>query len=325
MWSNPEVVYPYAIDAHLDLGGIVLKRHRKGQKHVIEDLFLEDFRRAKVKVVVAAIFVETDRLEMALSESLQQIQALKEEMTSAFQLIYSRSDLESVMKSDKIGIILSLEGLAPIGHHLNFLDMFYTLGVRLIGLTWSRRNYVADGSYFNAPKEGIKGGLTPLGINVLERAEQLGLIIDVSHLNDQGLKDVLTYTRKAVIASHSNTRRYNPILRNLTDEQIQLIAERGGVIGINGYSSIVHETEHTVRQLCQHITHCIKIGGVDSVGLGLDLCNLYYEYDKAVDVLSYDEIDLASKYLLDIGYSNSTICKIYGGNFLRFFRAHLPQ
>jgi membrane dipeptidase len=318
-------LYNYAIDAHLDLGSMILSRQKKGERDVLDRLFLEDFKEAKIKLVIAAVFIETDRVEMALSEALQQIQALKNDMSSSFKMVYKKSDLEDVMSSDKIGILLSLEGLEPIMRHIEFLDVFYDLGVRALGLTWSRRNYVADGSYFRTPREGIRGGLTPFGIAVVERAEKLGMILDVSHLNDPGFEDLNTYTKGPIIASHSNSRVLNPITRNLTDEQVKLIARRGGVIGVNAYTFIVHESEHTIERLCDHIDHFIKIGGDDCVGFGFDFCDLYYDDGKKHDVINYQELHKISENLVGRGYSERLIGKIYGGNFYKFLKKMLKE
>lgn len=317
-------LYDFTIDAHLDLGSIVHNLKKKGEKDILDRLFLEDFKGAKVKLVIGAIFIETDRVEMALSEALQQIQALKSDLSSSFQMVYNKSDLEAVMASDKIGIILSLEGLEPIGHHLDFLNVFYDLGVRALGLTWSRRNYVADGSYFRNPREGIKGGLTPFGISVVERAEALGMILDVSHLNDPGFEDVNTYTKNPLIASHSNARALNPIPRNLTDEQIKTIASRGGVIGVNAYTFIVHEKDHTLERLCDHIDHCVQVGGENCVGFGFDFCDLYYNDGKQHDVINYKSLHKISENLLGRGYEQGQIRKIYGENFYNFLMKMLP-
>jgi len=327
MLLKPEekTLYNFTIDAHLDLGGIVHNRRKKGEKNVLDRLFLKDFKTAKVKLVIAAIFVETDRIEMALSEALQQIQAIKNDLSSSFQMVYTKSDLEDVMHSDKIGILLSLEGLEPIMHHLEFLNIFYDLGVRAIGLTWSRRNYVADGSYFRNPREGIRGGLTPFGIQVVEYAEKLGMIIDVSHLNDQGFEDVIEYTNESLIASHSNSRFLNNIPRNLTDTQIETIAKRQGVIGVNAYTFIVDENEQTLERLCDHIDHFIKIGGEDCVGFGFDFCDLYYNDGKKHDVINYKELKTIANNLQSRGYSDEVIRKVYGENFYKMLLRRLPE
>ncbi|MCH4887465.1 membrane dipeptidase [Acidaminobacter sp. JC074] len=320
-----KTLYNFSIDAHLDLGGIVHNLRKKGQRQILDTYFLDDFRKAKLKLVIAAIFIESDRVEMALSEALQQIQAIKNDISSSFRMVYSRADLDQVMATDEIGILLSLEGLEPIMNHIEFLDVFYDLGVRAVGLTWSRRNFVADGSYFRNPRQGIKGGLTPFGIEVVEHAEKLGMLVDVSHLNDQGFDDVIKYTSGSLIASHSNSRVLNPIPRNLTDEQIKFIADRKGVIGVNGYTFIVDEKNHTLERLCDHIDHFIKVGGEDCVGFGFDLCDLYYNDGKKHDVVTYGDLDKIENNLLTRGYDKEVIDKVFGGNFYRLLKEKLPE
>ena len=319
--------FNYMIDGHLDLGGIILNRRRQGQKNILNTLFLEDFKTANLKLVIAAIFVETDRIEIALTEALQQIQAVKDDINESreFKLVRCKKDLKDLDQSNQIGVLLSLEGLEPINRNLSLIDIFYDLGVRAVGLTWSRRNYVADGSYFRNPREGIQGGLTPFGIEVVEKLEQLNIIIDVSHLNDMGFKDVLNYTNSAFIASHSNARAINQISRNLCDEQIHAISSRGGVIGVNAYTFIVDESEQTIYRLCDHIEHIIKIGGETCVGFGFDFCNIYYNDGKKHDVISYKDIKLIEEILKDRGYALSVIQKLLGENFYKLIENKLPE
>ncbi len=313
----------FLIDAHLDLGGIIYNRRKMGLQKILENEFLDDLKHANFKLVIAAIYIETELTDLALREALLQIQAVKEDINECddFVLITNKTELQELNTSNKIGIMLSLEGAEPIHRHISLLDIFYDLGVRALGLVWSRRNFVADGSYFRNPEEGIKGGLTPFGIQVIKRAEDLGMIIDVSHLNDTGFQDLLKYSNKRFIASHSNARSINDMVRNLTDDQIKHISDRKGVIGINAYTSIVSQSieEQTIEKLCDHLEHIIKIGGEDCVGLGFDFCTPYYNNGKQLDVMkNHAETLKITEILLTRGFSEETIVKILGNNFYDF-------
>lgn len=320
-------MHNFVIDSHLDLGGIIKSRRDKGMTHVLETLFLETFQSIQLKVVVGAIFVENNQLETALKEALSQIQAIKDDIKSSkiFKLITNKSELDQLFKSDGIGIILSLEGLEPIGRHLELIDIFYDLGIRAAGLTWSRRNLIADGSYFRNPREGILGGLTPFGIEVVEKLEAKGMMIDISHLNDTGVSDVFQYTKNSVLASHSNTRALCTIPRNLTDEQINMISKRSGIIGVNAYHFIVDEKAPSLEKLCNHIEHIAQVGGHDVVGFGFDFCNLYYDNGKNHDVIHYDDIPELLNRLENKGWSKEAIDKLCWRNHYDFFMKHLPE
>lgn len=309
------------IDAHLDLGGILLKKKEQGPSNILESLL----PKSHVKLVVAAIFIENSKMDNPLREAMLQIQIVKEAVKSSdqFLLVYDDDTFKHWQQSDQIGIILSLEGAEPILRDLSLLDIFYDLGVRGLGLTWSRRNYVADGSYFRAPREGTQGGLTPFGIEVVEHAEKLGYFIDVSHINDAGFEDVLKYSNKPLIASHSNARMLNEIPRNLTDHQLKAIGDVQGVVGANGYRFIVDPEVHTLDRLCDHIEHMLKVAGEDSVGFGFDLCNMYYDDGKKHDVLErYEDVSKIYDVLKARGISQEAIEKVFYKNFEKFFSNH---
>lgn len=313
------------IDAHLDLGAIVFERKRKGEKNIIKNHFLNSFKKAGLNFVVGAIYVDDIYIpELALRVALDQIIELTEEIenTDELMLITRKEDLKKSLDEEKIGILLSLEGAEPILKDINLLTVFYKLGVRGLGLTWSRRNYAADGSYFGNPEEGTIGGLTPFGIEVVKKCEELGIFLDVSHLNDAGFNDLIKIANKPFLASHSNSREINNIVRNLTNEQMEKIGEIKGVIGINSYTSIVsnNKEEQNILKLCDHIEKIIGNAGEDSIGYGFDLCGLFYDSEGQVDVLkSHEESLLVTEELIRRGHSEETIIKIIGGNFYNFY------
>lgn len=318
------------VDAHLDLGGIIYNERKNGKTNVIEDFYLDDFRKTGIKLVVAAIFIETEFLQMALRLSLRQINAIKndvKECSGNFKMVYNKSDLECVLNSDKIGILLSLEGAEPLGLDIELLESFYELGIRGLGLVWSRRNFVADGSYFRNPVEGIRGGLTPFGISIIKEAKKIGMWLDVSHMNEQGFYDVIEFYDGKIMASHSNAKTICDITRNLSDKQIKKISDNGGFIGVNAYTSIVaaDEKSQTVSSICNHIEHIIKTANDDAVGFGFDLCQRYYKNSTSkLDVLENHVQSLEiTEELLNRNIPERTIRKILGLNFIKFVQSFL--
>lgn len=313
------------IDSHLDLGGIIYNARINGQKKVMESLFLKDFRSASFNFIIGAIFIEDEFLpDMALKMALKQVDAICSDINESkenFLLVTNKDEMDTAIRENKIGIIMSLEGAEPIGHDLNLLNIFYKLDVRGLGLTWSRRNFAADGSYIKNLKEGIRGGLTPFGIELVRHAENIGMFVDVSHLNDEGFSDVVEYANLPFIASHSNARSVNDIKRNLTDSQIRFIGQNNGIIGINTYKKIVsnNEAEQNISKLCDHIEHIISLAGEDAVGFGFDLCNKYYNSGKAYDTIKdHSKSLLITAELLKRGVSEDTLSKFVGGNYYRY-------
>ncbi|MFP4349645.1 MAG: dipeptidase [Desulfococcaceae bacterium] len=326
----------FIIDAHFDLTHEVANRRERGAKRVVETDYLPGFLAGGVDLIVSAIFVHDWFLpEMGLRKALDQVACLHREMDETpgrFRLCRSMAEARAARVDGDIALFLSLEGADPLQNDLNLLRIFYELGVRGLGLVWSRRNYAGEGSLFHASRAKRKGGLTDFGMDLVEMAENLGMVVDVSHLNDEGFEDVMAVARKPVIASHSNCRALVPVPRNLTDGQIAALAEKGGVIGMNALDVFTHQDRHgaAVDHLVDHVDHIVKIAGVDYVGIGFDLCDSLKNHLGVPNPLAHRDViqghgDLGSftAALIRRGYSDEDILKILGGNFSRVFEAIL--
>lgn len=330
--------YP-VVDAHFDLLMEVELRRRLGYRHVIENSFLPVLAEGGVRVLVCSLFIESDYLpELGLKKALDQIAALQAEINESpekIRLCTTFAEIAEALHAGQLAILLSLEGVDPLTNDLSLLLIFYRLGVRFVGLTWSRRNFAADGSHFAPVEEGRRGGLTDFGVKVVQLAQQLKMIIDVSHLNDEGFQDVFRYTRAPVIASHSNCRSIASSMRNLTDVQIRMIAGSGGVIGINGFSRFVSDRyrEGDVAHLANHIDHIAGDVGIEHIGIGLDICGFLsglslkpanQKGPEPYDVIpSHREVPLLTAELIRRGYADEQIGLILGGNFLNLYRRRI--
>ena len=324
------------VDAHLDLLFDVEKKRKKGQKKVIEAEYLAEFKDGGVNIIVSSIYIEDDYLpELALRKALDQISAFFSELKESedkIAFVRNGSDVEQALKKGKIGILLSFEGVEPLVNDINLLRIFYELGVRGVGLTWSRRNYAADGCRFSQDKDR-ENGLSEFGEQVVKEAEKLGMVIDVSHLNETGFWNVMEITTKPVIASHSNCRAINGVMRNLTDDQIKALAKTGGVIGINAASVIVAEQNADVKALADHVDHLKEIAGIEHVGLGFDFCDKIFrnqtqsngkKQDGPYDVIQgHKNIHFLTEELITRGYSDDELRLIYGENFMRVYNTIL--
>lgn len=321
------------VDTHLDLAGEVYNRYLAGEREVIKNRYLDNLKKGGFNLVVSSLFLDDIFLpEMALRMTLGQISALMEDVESCngeVVLVKTKEQLNRVIIENKIGIILSFEGLDPIGNDIRMLKIFYELGVRAAGLVWSRRNYVADGCSFSPVEEGQKGGLSRFGVSVVKKMEEMNMLIDVSHLNDEGFWDIMKFTKKPFIASHSNVRSIHGRMRNLTDEQIKAIAERDGVIGINAYKNIagVANGEDPIKKLADHVEYMVNLVGPRHVGYGFDLCNSYYDSElkfkyephDSDGLKSHAEAVLITEELLKRGMPEEHVKLVIGGNFLRIF------
>ena len=322
----------FTVDAHFDLTYEVANRRQRGSKKVIETSYQQEFRNGSIDLIVSAIFIQDFFLpEMGLRKALDQISYLLEERDETpgqFRICRTTAEANVARAAGETAIFLSLEGADPLQNDIQLLRIFYELGVRGLGLVWSRRNYAGDGAFFAATREGQKGGLTPFGVKLIEKAESLGMFVDVSHLNDEGFWDVMDIATRPLIASHSNCRVLAGTMRNLNDEQIKAIAKNGGVIGMNSINLFIREDEPevTVSHFIDHVDHIAEIGGVEHVGLGFDLCDSFINFLQVERPLeTYDVIKTHAGLgeftagLITRGYTEDEIIAILGGNFMRVF------
>jgi len=161
-----------------------------------------------------------------------------------------------------------VEGGAALGGRLEMLDRLWETGVRMMTLTWNAPNEIGSGSE-------TQQGLTSFGRDVVRRMEELGMMVDVSHLNDTGFWEVAKLARRPFLATHSDSRAVRDHSRNLTDEQFKAIRDMGGIVGINFCTMFLADVEMDDRnvtedQLMAHILHFLDLGGEDCVALGSD-------------------------------------------------------
>ena len=330
------------VDAHYDLLSDVFRLRKSGERKVIERFFLDDVRAAGIDVLICSLFIPDAYLpEMALRHALDQIGMLHCEMEESgglFTLCRGAQEVKKAVKDGRTALLLSFEGIEPLGNDLVLLRVFYELGVRFVGLTWSRRNYAADGCHFFPTREGTAGGLTAFGVQVVEEAERLGMILDVSHLNDAGFSDVLMFSKKPFIASHSNCRAIAGMPRNLTNDQIKSLAARGGVMGLNNMTNFVYESAENTKKtgfsmpppakipegkprfegFFDHIRHVIDLVGPDHIGFGFDLCE-FKKPESERDLSVFPTYRHTIPFIERIGqeFPGVVAAKIRGGNWMR--------
>lgn len=265
------------IDLHFDL---LMDLYEKRQcKNVLTTQFLPDLEAGNMGVVGAAIYIEDRYLpEMALRVALDQIARLHTEVATSerFSVCRSYEEILQMRKAGKIALLITMEGAEPIGTDLDLLRAFFELGVRVLGLTHVRRNATGSGGVF-AASGSSRDGLTRFGREVLQTCEELGIMIDLAHLNPAGFEDAFSCTTKPLIVSHSNARCYHDIERNLSDEQIKMIGERHGVIGINAVLVSPTQDKATLDCYIDHIEHVANLIGIEGVGIGFDFFEFIYQ------------------------------------------------
>lgn len=324
------------VDAHSDLlsDDTIYERIWKGRKGTMEEDWVPVMRKGGIDIRVVVVIESRCRIpEFALRGGLDVVSAFKKEIDESPSItqITKFEDVEKAKKDGKIGFILGMEGAEPLVNDIELLRIFYILGLRMLTLTWASRNYVGDGTHFLPRKEGKVGGITDFGVAVIKEANNLGIVIDVSHLNDPGFWDVIEFTRAPIVASHSNCRALADHPRNLTDDQIKAIIDNGGVIGMNSMGAYVSKGTPDLDHFLDHIDHIVTLGGIEHVGLGFDFIEFYLKHlsdeqraakfpNVAPRSLSGDEeVPNVTEGLVKRGYSDHDIELILGKNFLRVF------
>lgn len=327
-------------DAHLDLGLDLVRRHRKGENHNLKDYYVPHWQQAGVGLIVAAVFLSTrDTDEEYYQDAVEQLDVLETELAEvedAAVLCTSGAELTRAREQGKTALILSLEGAEPVGDDLNNLDRFHDRGVRLLGLCWSRENRAGFGGRYDPDGATDGCGLKPFGKELVRHANDLGILIDVSHLNDAGCADTAQLSTLPFFASHSNTRALHPMDRNLSDRTIAAIAASGGMVGVNGYSGLVAPTPEaaTVSALADHTDYLRARIGAERLGLGLDLM---IRLSGGSDTFTYrgvtvDALDILPDHshvpefldeLARRGYTAEERAGIAGENWFTFFQKNL--
>ncbi|MGH7535030.1 MAG: dipeptidase, partial [Gemmatimonadales bacterium] len=248
------------VDAHSDLLSDILGRRAAGQTGALNSIWLPAMAAGGIDVRVAAIYNSPQYLpELALRRALDQVAAFLDELEAApgAALCRSHDDTLRATAEGKRGFILGMEGAEPLGADIGLLRIFHRLGVRVLGITHALRNYAADGAFFEPKRTGQVGGLSDFGVELVERAQAMGMLLDVSHLNDPAFWDVVKLSRGPIVASHSNCRALRDHPRNLTDEQIKAVADTGGVIGINSINRFVEPPD--LPHLLDHVDHLVNV------------------------------------------------------------------
>lgn len=330
---------PGLVDLHFDLlMDLYEKRHRTG---VLAGDYLDDFRAGGIGVVAAAIYIEDRYLpEMGLRVALDQIALLYEEVarTPGFAICRTFGEIEAARQAGQIAVLITMEGVEPLGNDLHLLRVFYELGVRVVGLTHARRNAAGDGGVF-APAGSSPQGLTEFGRELVAECQQLGMIIDLAHINPAGFDDVAALTNCPLIVSHTNARHFYDLERNISDEQIRLIGQRGGVVGVNSLLLSPDPADMTMDRYIDHMEYVAGLIGIDGVGIGFDFFEAIYQALPAVERQELDAMVGAIPFvpnlthhgharnltegLIGRGFSDDDIGKILGGNWMRVLRQML--
>ena len=255
--------------------------------------------------------------ETATSRALEMIASVYDSLGKygdRIALALTPDDVIANKANNLISILIGMENGAPVQKSMSLLRLFHRMGVRYMTLTHNGDNEIAD-----AAMEGKRwGGLSPFGREVVAEMNRLGIIVDVAHVSDGTFSDVLDCSKKPVLSTHSCCRALANHPRNMTDEMIKRMADKGGVIQINFYPYFLTTTAQAgVEDVIRHIDHAVKVGGIEHVGIGTDFDGIEV---TPVGLENISKLPVVFDQLSEKGYSDDQIEKIASGNFLRVFR-----
>ena len=311
------------IDMHCDT---ILGLLEKEQKYQDVSLYANDLcvdiqklKAGDYLIQNFALFTDQKTLEIPEHQTMKLMDMyyrMLEENQEYIAPVLRYDDIERNAKDGKLSAMLTLEDGGVVFDDLAMLRNYYRMGVRMIALTWNYENGIGfpnlsindmgtdykQANFFQ--RVDTVNGLTDFGIDYIREMEHLGMIIDVSHLNDAGFYDVLDYTTKPFVASHSNARSICPVARNLSDDMILELAKRSG----NGPSRI--------SDIIEQIKYIKNLAGIDVIGLGTDFDGINSE----LEIKDASQMSKLAQALKEEGFSEEEIEKIFYKNVLRVYK-----
>ena len=319
------------IDLHCDT---IMKLYENPNSNLLENHFQIDLKRLQQNdflLQTFAIFLDKQQYPQRKKTALHMYQRFIKELeknAATIGLIKTQADYNENKANKQISALLTLKEGGILEGKIENLEEFYQLGVRLITLTWNYPNEIGTPNilYWDKEKhilEENQTSLTKFGFECIQRMSELHMIIDLSHASDQVAKDILDSSAQGIVASHSNARKLTPHPRNLSDELIQKIADKNGLIGINFFDQFLKLKQPTnlPAAISEHLWYMYQLVGEDSLCFGSDFDGIPVHADLN-DVNSFPKIIQALK---QKGFTSRQIEKISYLNAENFLQHYLPK
>ena len=287
---------------------------RENSAHISLDRGLRYDRWCQVFAVWIPDNVRGTAAQMYFKSRAEYLRKQAEINRGLINLCGSFEELDEACAERRCGAILSIEGGAALGGDMDKLREYYDMGVRIVTLTWNGKNEIGCGSV-----EDDNSGLTAFGKKLVKNMNDMGMIIDVSHLNEAGFFDVAELSERPFIASHSNFWDVCGHKRNLTALQADTIKERGGIIGLNLYGAFLDGGAGGIDSCYRHISYAAERGLEYNLALGCDFDGA----DIAGELAGIERLESLYEYLLSRGVSQSFVDRIFFHNAYEFFRANM--
>lgn len=259
------------------------------------------------------------QLTMRSASALLRVEAQSD---GAVKIVRTADELQTCLDNGTFAMLLHIEDAAPIDPDFHALHVLYQVGLRSLGIVWSRPNIFGFGVPFIFPSSPDTGpGLTDYGKGLVRECNKLGIMVDLSHMNEKGFWDVAEITDAPLVATHSNAHTLSASPRNLTDKQLDALAESGGVVGMNYHIAFLREDGHqnaetSLAEIARHAAYIAERIGVEHVALGSDFDGANMPQDLR-DAAGLPKLMDA---LREYGFSEDDLVKIAHGNWVRVLR-----
>lgn len=315
------------VDMHCDTIGELWKAEKAGKPISLRSnslhIDLEKMQKGDYLLQNFAMFVFLGREKDPLVNVLEMIDVYNRAMAENADIIgpvLNYEDIEKNRAAGKLSGMLTIEEGAVLKGNPYVVRSLYQLGVRMLTLTWNFENEIGYPNTIVKAKDYDPSrhyGLKPEGIEIVREMNRVGMIVDVSHLGDDGFWDVVKYCDGPFVASHSNARAVCNHTRNMTDDMIRALADKGGVMGLNFCGDFLNPNgKSRAEDMVRHAKHIINVGGSDILGLGTD----YDGIDGDLELDHCDKMPLLAQEMERQGFSTQQIEKIFHGNVLRLYR-----
>jgi membrane dipeptidase len=250
------------------------------------------------------------------------VRAIEHEGKGYVRTVFNYEDIEEFRKRDIFSVVLHFEGAEVINKDLSNLHTYYERGLRSLGLVWSRPNEFGNGVPYRFPHTPDTGpGLTPSGKALVRECNRLGIMIDLSHINEKGFWDVADITRAPLVVTHTNVFSLCRSTRNVTDDQIKAVSSSNGVIGVSFVPENLNphgapDPDTPLSIIADHIDYVAREAGIDHVAFGSDFDGA--ELPDAIDDVT--KLPELIAMLRDRGYTDESLEKIAYKNWLRVFK-----
>lgn len=305
------------IDFHCDT---IYKLRKEPSENLRKNSLSVDIEKLKSSGSIAqffALYIDLAETKDPFDEFNRMAAIFRKELEANSDVLRFSGSFGELMENQKNGFIssfLTVEEGAALEGKINNLVELHRLGVRLITLTW---NYPNEIGYPNFEGKHMDMGLTDFGCEVVEAMNHYNMIVDVSHLSDKGFYDVSEVSKKPFMASHSNARSVTGNLRNLTDDMIRTLGNKGGIVGVNFEKTFLGNSDQgKVSEMIRHIDHIRNVGGIEVLAIGSDFDGI----DTPPEISDISQMGKLLNALAKSGYTENEIEKIFYRNGLRFIQ-----